>query len=173
MKLLVFSDSHNDITSMPPAAARHADAAACFFLGDGTRGADVLAERFPTMPLYRVRGNCDFGSFDPDEGLVPCAGHLIFYTHGNLHGAKSGTSGLLRAAKSRDADIVLFGHTHRAFYEKYNGVHLFNPGSISMPRGGPASYGLITLGDGGGEACETNGKSGAVTGGPLFERLPL
>jgi hypothetical protein len=44
------------------------------------------------------------------------------------------------------AELVLFGHTHRALHEREGKVEFFNPGSIG--RGWPPSYGLLRLGDG-------------------------
>ena len=31
--------------------------------------------------------------------------------------------------------MVLFGHTHEAFYEYRDGIHFLNPGSLGSPRG--------------------------------------
>jgi len=46
-----------------------------------------------------------------------------------------------------DADIVIFGHTHRAMNEIVDGVVFFNPGSITISpeRGEPLSFGVIRL----------------------------
>ena len=46
-----------------------------------------------------------------------------------------------------DADIVIFGHTHRAMNEIVDGVVFFNPGSITISpeRGCPLSFGIIRL----------------------------
>ena len=60
--------------------------------------------------------------------------------------------GLGSAARERSADIVLFGHTHLP-YEAYiasdseeeKSVWLFNPGSMSKPREGKPSYGIIDI----------------------------
>lgn len=48
------------------------------------------------------------------------------------------------------ADVIVFGHTHRALNEARNGVLLFNPGSVNVPvrQGGPLSFGMLELGDG-------------------------
>lgn len=148
MKILVFSDSHNRCQPMLDAASLHSDAAACFFLGDGADDADALQAVFPKLPLYRVQGNCDFGSLDPVEGLAPMGGCLLFYTHGHIYSVKYNTGGLLHAAQRCGASIALYGHTHVAKHEVYDNVHLFNPGSISDSRAGGSSYGIITIEDG-------------------------
>ncbi len=154
MKLFVFSDSHGTpAPALAAAAARQSELTACFFLGDGQSDADAFAETFPSIPLYQVRGNCDYASFTPPEGLVPCAGKLIFYTHGNLYGVKSGLARLYETAASRGADIALYGHTHTAHLERRGGILLFNPGAVRHPRGGGPSCGLVTL-ENGAVTCE-------------------
>ena len=41
---------------------------------------------------------------------------------------------------------ALFGHTHRMHAgARSDGVLVCNPGSISLPRGGPASYARLTI----------------------------
>ena len=144
MKILVLSDSHGNTRALLEAVARHPDAAAAFFLGDGTRDADALEQKYPRLPLYRVRGNCDFGSFDPVEGLAPLGGVVFFYTHGHAYFVKSGLEELTEAAKARGADVALFGHTHVPLCEMRDGVALFNPGSAGYMH---ASFGVVTIRD--------------------------
>lgn len=49
-------------------------------------------------------------------------------------------------AKEIGADLVLFGHTHKLFYDKHNGLAMMNPGSIGAPLWGcMPSYGIITF----------------------------
>ncbi len=144
MKILVFSDTHGHTRGILSAVARHRDADAVFFLGDGTRDADELADEFPRLRLYRVRGNCDFASFDPVDGLVPLGGFVFYYTHGHLHYVKAGCTELAEAARARGADVALFGHTHEPLCESVNGVTLFNPGAAGYLRG---TFGVITIED--------------------------
>ena len=44
--------------------------------------------------------------------------------------------------------LAFFGHTHRMMLERENGGWVCNPGSISLPRGGPASYARLTIENG-------------------------
>jgi len=80
---------------------------------------------------------------------IEISGKRIVYTHGDLYGAKYGTGGLEKLARDKNADIVLFGHTHTtelkyvSEYEKP--FYLFNPGSIGSGQG---SYGIMTLTEG-------------------------
>ena len=144
MKILVLSDSHGNTRAVLRAVERHPDAAAVFFLGDGSRDADALEEKHSRLPVYRVRGNCDFASFDPVEGLAPLGGVVFFYTHGHAYSVKSGVDELAAAAKARGADVALFGHTHEALCEMRDGVALFNPGTLCGTRG---SFGVVTVQD--------------------------
>lgn len=46
-------------------------------------------------------------------------------------------------------DLIIFGHSHVPFWEKVNGIHMFNPGSFSENRltsGG--TVGIVTITDG-------------------------
>lgn len=146
--ILVVSDTHGRLTRLRW-ILRHEQADALFFLGDGLYDLDqaILQNRMqPPYPIYRVRGNCDFGAQDPAEGLVPFGGVLFFYTHGHHYGVKSGFEQLQEAAGARGADVALFGHTH---YKTLRAATLttpalFNPGSLRDL----GSYGVITITDG-------------------------
>lgn len=115
------------------------------FLGDGARDADAVEAAFPALAFYRVSGNCDIGGFTPESGLAAFGGVLFFYTHGHNYQVKSGLGGLWQEAKRRGADVALFGHTHVAHCELVEGIYLFNPGSLSLPRNGISTYGIITI----------------------------
>lgn len=148
MKLLVFADSHGRPEHMLEAASTHAEISdACFYLGDGIRDAEIMQKQFPGMPVYMVQGNCDYGAFEPLEGIVPIDGLLFFYTHGHAFQVKNSLDSLWWRAKRKTADVALYGHTHQPHYELRDGVHIFCPGSISMPRFGPSTYGIITVED--------------------------
>ena len=145
MKVCVFSDSHG----CPENLVRAVEAekpALCFFLGDGERDLGALRERFPDLPVYAVRGNCDLRSGLPKQLACAVGGVRIFATHGHLYDVKHDPSlfGLLRAAEG--ADLALFGHTHTALAERREGTVIFNPGSIG--RSARPSYGVITIGEG-------------------------
>lgn len=51
-------------------------------------------------------------------------------------------------AREEGCAVAFYGHTHRALLERSgSGVWVCNPGSISLPRGGPASYARLTIED--------------------------
>ncbi|MEI3524175.1 MAG: metallophosphoesterase family protein [Anaerotignum sp.] len=68
-------------------------------------------------------------------------------------------------AEEQGADVVLFGHTHRPVYDDRGRVMLFNPGSISMPRGGtPPTSAFLPLR----KTAEWKAPSWNITGICLF-----
>lgn len=144
MKLLVLSDSHGYTRRMAAALDAHPDAKNVVFLGDGVRDVEELEWDYPDRRFYCVRGNCDFGSFLPAEGMIPLGGMNFYYTHGHLHGVKTGLELLAEQAQQMGAQVALYGHTHRARLEKWDELVLFNPGSLAD--GG--SYGILTVENG-------------------------
>ncbi len=151
MTCLVFSDSHGSIRNMRRAIMKNTDAEVIFFLGDGISDAEVLSSEFPDKFWICVRGNCDYittfrSSVVKKVESITLEGFRIVLTHGDLYNAKYSTDRLKYLALSEGADILLFGHTHRA-YEEYvsdseHPYYLFNPGSISTHE---ASFGVLTL----------------------------
>lgn len=145
MEVLVFSDTHGSSERMLEVIESRPKANAVFFLGDGARDADDVEMAFPRLPLYRVSGNCDFGRYEPQEGLVAFDGVLFYYTHGHLAGVKHGLDELYAIARRTGADVAMFGHTHKPEYREMGDKIMFNPGSLTLPRGGSATYGVITI----------------------------
>lgn len=145
MKVLVFSDTHNSSRRMLEVAMQHRDATACIHLGDGLMDAEVLPTLFSPSEIYKVQGNCDFDSSDLEDRLIPLCGTLLFLTHGHHYGVKYGLDQLWQAASGYGARAALFGHTHTPCFEMRGGLFLFNPGSLTSPRGGTPTYGLIEL----------------------------
>lgn len=144
MRILVTSDTHGDSSSLRRAILAQPSAEAVIHLGDGEEDVARMRFSFPDKTILQVRGNCDWGSSLPTEGLYEAAGKRIFYTHGHLYGVKSGIYQLLSTARDRGADIVLFGHTHKALESYEDGIYLMNPGSLS---GWGPSYGTVDITD--------------------------
>ena len=87
MKILVLSDSHGHEENMLR-AVQSSSPALIIHLGDCVRDTDCLERAYPNIPLWRVRGNCDFGSHFPDSGLEEVDGVRIFFAHGHNHSLK-------------------------------------------------------------------------------------
>ena len=87
------------------------------------------------VSVMAVRGNCDVDNVE-DELVFEVEGKTIFLCHGDKYGVnvKYGIDMLQSKAKSMNADIVIFGHTHTPLCIEKEGVLYLNPGSVSLPR---------------------------------------
>ncbi len=107
---------------------------------------NVLTELKTIAPVKAVYGNVDgfplVGrlsriDFLKAEEQIICVTHIV-------NSPKAFAYELFKL--NRSADIVVFGHTHRAEVKKYNNIMFVNPGSVSMPRGsGGASVALLDI----------------------------
>ena len=148
MKLLVMSDSHGNIERMQGAAALITPDVV-LHLGDHIADAYKLQRQLPGIPFYMVPGNCDFHSAGKTELLLVLEGVTIYMTHGHICGVKSGFDALIMRARRKNADLVLFGHTHQAIVQETNGLWLMNPGQMKHHDSiHTASYGIVTIKDG-------------------------
>lgn len=144
MKILVVSDSHDNYLYFKRAVEKEKDCGALIFLGDGERDFDIVTRNL-TIDTYRVRGNNDWDSSTAPSAVVSIGGRKFFICHGHRYGVNSGLERLALAAKENECECALFGHTHCRHYSFEQGVHIFNPGSVSLPRdGNGCSYGIIT-----------------------------
>lgn len=138
MKLLVVSDIHGDYDALEQAYRAEKNVGAVVFLGDGIREAERFEAAHGPLRVYMVRGNCDFGSNAPIQGLCAFEGVLFLYTHGHVYGVKGSYQALAEAAQAAHADAALFGHTHVPFCGELDGLTLFNPGTLT-----DGQYGVI------------------------------
>lgn len=153
MELLIVSDSHGHAERLVEALHRQIRRPdAICFLGDGLADTEVWAS--VGIPVYTVRGNCDWSGFyrdEPTERFLYLEGHQLMLTHGHVYDVKSGYERLIAVAREKGADIVLFGHTHmpaELSVSPQNGerrMYLFNPGSIAYDEGEGYSFGTLTL----------------------------
>ena len=142
MKILVLSDSHGDAKAACLAVEKE-QPRMIFFLGDGWRDSDVIMERFPDTPLFRVPGNCDYfmSQQNAPEQLIAVEGFRILICHGHTYGVKQGMWEAEEAAKRERLDAFLFGHTHTPECRRRGKTLYFNPGSIGMNF--PPAYGVL------------------------------
>lgn len=150
MKILVVSDSHGRWGALYNVIQAEPDARVVIHLGDGNEDLERLRPQFPGHVMVGIAGNCDFFAA---SGLRACdmisaEDKNIFFTHGHNYRVKSGYSLVEQAARARNADVCLFGHTHEPFAECRNGLYMMNPGSVGLPRNGGPSYGIIKITNG-------------------------
>lgn len=150
MRILVLSDTHGDISraySIIKSTKGLIDGV--IHCGDIVEDADTLMSKFPDLPFYNVRGNCDYGSAVPSEKIFEFGGKRFFITHGDMYGVSWDINNIYYKAMEVGADICVFGHTHIPIMENCNGIVIMNPGSLTRPRGGSKScYGIIKIEDG-------------------------
>ena len=141
MKLIIFADSHDRISGMED-AVYYEKPDAIFHLGDCERDADRLHRLFPDIPLYSVPGNCDISPREPYRKIIELGGHTIFMNHGHTYYVKaSGYDSIINNACAAGADILMFGHTHRPYFDEFNGLTIINPGSV----GYEGTYGVLEM----------------------------
>ena len=133
MRLAVFSDSHGFCASMI-SAVRAYGPDMILHLGDYSRDAEELIKEFPSTPVKAVKGNCDFASQYPENELFSVEDKTIFMTHGHKYNVKFTLDSMLNSAHFAGADIVLFGHTHKALVLEAAGMRVMNPGTAGTGR---------------------------------------
>lgn len=126
MEIIVASDSHGKTNKIETLALTNTFDK-FIFCGDGLDDFDVVAQ---TNNYIFVSGNCDWFSNVPNELFFELCGKKIFVTHGNEYGVKRTQSILRQRAKELGADIVLFGHTHCADIQHFDGIYYVNPGAL-------------------------------------------
>ena len=149
MKIFVFSDSHADSSRMVKVISKYnSQINAIIHLGDHDSDIERIMHVAGNIPIAAVAGNCDMLSTRRNEVLAEYEDKKFLLIHGQNLVSAGNYGGALKAAKDNKADAVLFGHTHIPFCRTVNGILLFNPGSISLPRGGSTySFGIIEITD--------------------------
>ena len=136
MKILVVSDSHGRWGALYNVIQSYPDAKVVIHLGDGHDDLERIRPEFTDRVMVSVAGNCD--CFAPSgvrsSAAITLDDKVIFYTHGHNYRVKSGESLVEQAARSRGADICLYGHTHIPKFID-NGEYIYiNTGSVSIPK---------------------------------------
>ncbi|KMT23266.1 metallophosphoesterase [Clostridium cylindrosporum] len=149
MKIAIVSDSHGDLYNLDRAIESLDNIDKIIHLGDHYEDIISLNKKYNRDIIY-VAGNNDWDRGDSSlkERLIDIEGLKIFLSHGHRYGIHYGIDKLYYRAKELNADVVLFGHTHRQFYELYDGITFFNPGSIAYPRDIGPGFGLIDINQG-------------------------
>lgn len=148
MKILVLSDTHGYLDECHQLKKKIDKIDMIIHLGDYSQDVADVKKIF-NVDILNVRGNCDpSDKKSKDEMIVTLEGKKFFLTHGHMYGVKRNLNGIFYRAKELEVDLVMFGHSHVPVSTTYDDILLFNPGSISMPRGGSKnSYGIIEIKD--------------------------
>ena len=99
--------------------------------------------------VVAVRGNCD-AEVDQmvlpfpimaDSNLILDGSRRLFLTHGHVFGPGLHNS-VKKMPQLSPGDAMLYGHTHIKVCEEIDGVTVFNPGSVGIPKDGTHSFGV-------------------------------
>lgn len=93
--------------------------------------------------IIAVRGNCDAEvdqmvlefPMRADYTQLYIDGHRFFVTHGHLWNEEN-------LPLLNPGDIFMYGHFHKPVNLCHNGIYMFNPSSISLPKAGVKSFGM-------------------------------
>ncbi len=138
MKVGLISDTHGVLRSEACKILR--DCQHIIHAGD-INNPEILEQLREIAPTTAVRGNMDLGGWA--QGLknverLKLNGHSIVVVHNLAH---------LDLFKEQ-ADVVVYGHTHRFAAETRNGILLANPGSAGPRRFAlPITMAILTLGE--------------------------
>ena len=123
MKILIISDTHGAHRNFDRVIEKEQPLDMLIHLGD-VEGDEDYIPAVADCPVHMVRGNNDFFSGLEGEEEFMIGGYHIFITHGHGYYVSMGEERLKQEARGRGADIAMYGHTHRPFYEKEKDVTL-------------------------------------------------
>lgn len=148
MKVLIVSDTHGNHRNLDKILEQVGQIDMFIHLGDVEGGEEYL-DAVLDCEKHMVRGNNDFFSDLPKEEEFYIGKHKIFITHGHSYYVSLDSDYIKEEGKSRDADVVMFGHTHKPYFDKSNELITLNPGSVSYPRqeGRKGSYMIMGADD--------------------------
>lgn len=151
-KIMVLSDTHDDMATMRMVLDYLKDVRVdmVIHLGDYYNDTDILEKE--GYPLIKVPGTWDPHYYDrevPNRRFIEVAGWKIFLTHT----PESHYNDLADDLKPEmimhngQADLFLYGHTHRAEIKRRQGVIMINPGHMSCDehRGCPLTFALLEI----------------------------
>lgn len=145
MKILIISDTHGSHKNFDRVIEKERPLDMLIHLGD-VEGMRII---FRLLQIVRYIWCVEIMTFSnlPGEEEFMVEGYHIFTTHGHGYYVSMGETRLKQEARGRGADIVMYGHTHRPFYEKEEGLITLNPGSLCYPRqpGRKPSYMIMQI----------------------------
>ena len=132
IKILIVSDTHGRTYTLDRVLENVSPIDYFIHLGD-VCDADLYTGVEITCPKYIVCGNNDFFLPYPREDIVYIGGRKIWLTHGHRYSISYGTEDIKKAARAKQVDIVMCGHSHYPVIEQ-DDVVVLNPGSLTYPR---------------------------------------
>lgn len=174
----LLSDTHipRRLKRMPRAALEALDGVDLILHAGDVDDPTALEPLRALAPVYAVRGNVHIQDFSDGGAALPAvvklqiAGHCVVLTHGHQPGALGfflkGLDVLAQSVRLMDkgqtnwriarrlarlypeADVIVFGHSHRAHVEWIGGQLLVNPGAVCATSSEQPTVARMYLGEG-------------------------
>jgi putative phosphoesterase len=145
MRIGVVGDIHGNLAGLEQAVRAMGPIDRLLFTGDGYREIARAKHKFD-FPISGVIGNCDFYSEYPVEQFLILEQYHLMLTHGHRYGVKQGMTTIGLAGREKGVDLVVFGHTHIPLNTEWEGIRLFNPGTLCPERAyHGVTYGIIKI----------------------------
>ena len=150
MRILIVSDTHRQNNNYLKVLERVKPVDMVIHCGD-VEGSEYTISKSAGCPVEMVAGNNDYFTDLPREKEFQIGNYHVWLTHGHNYYVAMENAILKEEARSRGADIVMYGHTHRPAYSDEDGLITLNPGSISYPRqaGREPSYMIMEIDENG------------------------
>jgi uncharacterized protein len=149
VRIAVLSDTHlREGRSLPSIVWGHLEGIDLILHAGDVVSTELLEDLKAIAPVEVVRGNCDGWELSglPEKKIITCEKIRIGLTHGAYGYGKTTLEKAFRMFDPGSVEMIVFGHSHIPFKEKYEGVLLFNPGSPTDKRREPKySMGLIEV----------------------------
>ncbi len=145
MRIGVVGDIHGNLAGLEQAVRAMGPIDRLLFTGDGYREI-VRSKCCSSIPIKGVVGNCDFYSEYPVEEFFQLENYQVMLTHGHRYGVKQGLTTIGLAGREKGVGLVVFGHTHLPLNTEWEGIKLFNPGTLCPERAyRGVTYGIIKI----------------------------
>lgn len=133
MNIAILSDTHGHLDIVKSFLKQVMKSDVIIHLGDYSSDGEYIRKYFNGR-FIGVRGNCDFTSKCEEDIITTIDDKKFLITHGHKYNVKLSLLNLKLKASSEEVDVALFGHTHRSFHERVDGILFINPGSLCEPR---------------------------------------
>ena len=146
MRILIVSDTHRQNNNYLKVLERVKPVDMVIHCGD-VEGSEYTISKSAGCPVEMVAGNNDYFTDLPREKEFQIGNYHVWLTHGHNYYVAMENAILKEEARSRGADIVMYGHTHRPSLTREEDLIILNPGSVAYPRqeGRRPSYMIMEL----------------------------
>jgi len=129
MKIGIISDTHDHLDPKVPELFKGVD----HILHAGDIGLPwIILQLEAIAPVTAVLGNNDVGLQLKETELVRLDGRRFLVHH--IVDVRSPAAAVQRRLVRDNPDVVIFGHTHKAFSEQIGNILFFNPGYAGKAR---------------------------------------